>query len=109
MQSDGADPMTPNNASTRSGTDDTGNLTLLRDVGLDVSIRFGSRKVSLGVILGLEADSVLALDQGIDEPVDLLVGGKLVGRGEVVTAAGRYALRLTEVVGPQQVNKKGVL
>ena len=76
------------------------NLGLVMDVQLDVSLSFGRRAVPLGEILGLAPSAVVQLEQSIDDPVELLVGGNVVARGEVVTADGKYALRLSEVVDP---------
>ena len=78
------------------------NLGLVMDVKLDVSLSFGRRALPLGEVLELVPGTVVQLDQSIDDPVELLVGGNLVGRGEVVTADGRYALRLIEVIDPHR-------
>jgi flagellar motor switch protein FliN len=44
----------------------------------------------------------VGLDRHVEEPVDLLVGGRMVARGEVVIVDGNYGLRITEIVSPQQ-------
>jgi flagellar motor switch protein FliN/FliY len=49
-------------------------------------------------ILDLCAGSVVELDQEVQEPVDLLLDGKLIARGEVVVVDGNYGLRVTEVL-----------
>jgi flagellar motor switch protein FliN/FliY len=54
----------------------------------------------LGSILELSAGAVVELDQKILEPVELLVGSKVVAQGEVVVMDGHYALRITEVLNP---------
>jgi flagellar motor switch protein FliN/FliY len=76
------------------------NIELLLDVELQVALRFGKREMLLGDILGLSAGAVVELDQKILEPVELLVGGKVVAQGEVVVMDGHYALRVTEVLNP---------
>lgn len=49
-------------------------------------------------ILDLWAGSVVELDQQVQEPVDLLLDGKLIARGDVVVVDGNYGLRITELV-----------
>ena len=76
------------------------NIDLLLDVELPVALRFGKREMPLGDILELSAGAVVELDQKILEPVELLVGGKVVAHGEVVVMDGHYALRISEVLNP---------
>jgi len=78
------------------------NLELLMDVELDVSLRFGERQMTLRSILDLNAGSVVELDQNVREPVQLLVGGKVIAHGEVVIVDGNYGLRVTEIVSPME-------
>ena len=75
------------------------NLDLLMDVELNVTLRFGARRMLLRELLDLNPGSVIALDRQVHEPVDMLLEGRIVARGEVVVAGGNYALRVTEV-GP---------
>ena len=73
-------------------------LGMLMDVELVVTVRFGGRRMLLKDILDLCAGSVVELDQQVQEPVDLLLDGKLIARGEVVVVDGNYGLRVTEVL-----------
>jgi len=73
-------------------------MGMLMDVELVVKVRFGGRHMLLKDILDLCAGSVVELDQEIQEPVDLLLDGKLIARGEVVVVDGNYGLRITEVL-----------
>ena len=77
-------------------------LEFLRDVELAATVRFGRRDVPLREILELTAGAVVELEQRVEEPVELLVGQKVVARGEVVVVDGSYGLRVTEVVGPAE-------
>ena len=72
-------------------------LDLLMDVELAVALRFGSRTLALREILDLSPGAVIDLDRQVEEPVDLLLDGRLLARGEVVVLEGNYALRVTEV------------
>lgn len=75
----------------------TDTLDLLMDVRLAVSMRFGSRRLLLREVLDLSPGAVVELDRRIQEPVDLLLDGRLVARGEVVVIDGNYGLRVSEV------------
>jgi len=78
------------------------NLELLLDVALDATIRFGQKHMLLRDILDLHPGVAIALDRHVEEPVELLIGGRMVARGEVVIVDGNYGLRITEIVSPQQ-------
>ena len=74
-------------------------LDLLMDVELALTLRFGSRSLPLGEILDLTPGTVIELDRQVQDPVDILLDGRVVARGEVVVMDGNYGLRVTEV-GP---------
>jgi flagellar motor switch protein FliN/FliY len=78
------------------------NLDLLLDVRLDATIRFGQKQMLLREILELHPGTAIALDRQVQEPVELLVGGRVVAQGEVVIVDGNYGLRITEILSPQQ-------
>lgn len=77
-------------------------IELLLDVELDVSLRFGCREMPLGELLDLGPGDVVQLDRHIADPVDLIVGDKIVARGEVVLINGNFGLRVTEVAAPRK-------
>jgi flagellar motor switch protein FliN len=77
-------------------------VELLLDVELDASLRFGCREMPLGEILDLGPGDVVQLDRHIADPVDLIVGDKIVARGEVVLINGNFGLRITEVAAPRK-------
>lgn len=77
-------------------------LELLLDVELEASLRFGSREMPLGEILDLGPGDVVQLDRHVADPVDLIVGDKIVARGEVVLINGNFGLRVTEVAVPEK-------
>jgi flagellar motor switch protein FliN len=70
------------------------------DAELDVTLRFGKRSMLLREVMELDAGSVVELDRQVQEPVDLLLAGRLIARGEVVVVNGNYGLRVLEVVSP---------
>ena len=76
-------------------------FSLLEDIELDATLQFGSRDMVLREVLELGPGDVIELDRHVSEPVDLVVGDRIVARGEVVVANGNFALRITEVATPQ--------
>jgi flagellar motor switch protein FliN len=77
-------------------------VELLLDVELEASLRFGCREMPLGQILDLGPGDVVQLDRHVSDPVDLIVGDKIVARGEVVLVNGNFGLRVTEVAAPRK-------
>ena len=76
------------------------NFDFLRDIELGVTLRFGKRHALLRDILEIVPGSVVELEQQVQEPVELLVGKKVIARGEVVVVGGNYGLRISEVISP---------
>lgn len=74
---------------------------LLLEIELDATLRFGSRELALKDVLGLGLGDVLELNRHVTEPVDLVVGDRIVARGEVVIVGGNFALLITAVAEPQ--------
>ena len=76
------------------------NLKMVMDVELNVSLRFGQRQLPLREVLELASGSVIELDRKVDDPVELLLDGKVIARGEAVIVDGNYGLRVTDVPQP---------
>jgi len=73
-------------------------LAGLMDIRVAAKLRFGTRHMLLREILELSPGSIVELDRRVQEPVDLLLDGKLAARGEVVIVDGNYGIRITDVV-----------
>lgn len=78
------------------GDDDLHRLT---DVTVELTVEVGRTRMTLGETLALGPGSVVTLDRLADQPVDLLVNGRRIARGEVVVIDEQFGLRITEVVG----------
>jgi flagellar motor switch protein FliN/FliY len=76
------------------------NLDLVMDVELNVTLRFGQRQLTLREVMELTSGSVVELDRQVEEPVELLLNGMVIARGEAVVIDGNYGLRVTEVSQP---------
>lgn len=71
------------------------------DLELEVRLHFGGREMRLAEALAIAPGTVLELDRDVTDPVDLLVGDRIVARGEVVVVGGNFALHVSEVLAPQ--------
>lgn len=76
------------------------NLDLVMDVELNVTLRFGQRQLTLREVLELTSGSVVELDRQVEEPVELILDGVVIARGEAVVIDGNYGLRVSEVSRP---------
>lgn len=74
------------------------NLDVLLDVDLPISVRFGMTEMALQALTRIGPGSVIDLARSPDDPVELLISGKVVARGEVVVVMGNYGVRITEVM-----------
>ncbi len=72
-------------------------LDSLLDVPVRVTVQIGRANMSLGELMKLSPGSLVALDREAHEPADILVNGKVVARGEVVTIDKSYGIRITSV------------
>ncbi|MEI0606968.1 flagellar motor switch protein FliN [Brachyspira pulli] len=93
----------------------SGNIGLLMDVTITVTVELGRARLSIKEILSLGEGSIIELQKLAGEPVDLLVNGKLIARGEVVVIDECFGVRVTEIVDsvsdivaekPKEKNKK---
>lgn len=72
-------------------------LSKLMDVPVQVTIEVGRTRINLGELVGLGPGALLELDREAHEPADVLVNGKIVARGEIVTIDQNYGVRITSV------------
>jgi flagellar motor switch protein FliN len=74
------------------------NLDLILDIDLPLTVRFGETDMTLLALTRLGPGSVIDLGRSPEDPVDILVNGRLVARGEVVVVSGNYGVRIVEVI-----------
>jgi len=77
-------------------------IDLLMDVSLEVTIELGRTVMSVKEILSLGVGSVIELDRMSGDPVDILVNGKLIAKGEVVVIEDNLGVRITSIVSPSE-------
>ncbi len=73
-------------------------LRRLSEVPMELSVEIGRTHITVGETLQLRAGSVITLDRLAGEPVDLLVNGTPIARGEVVVVDEQFGLRVTQIV-----------
>ena len=90
--------MNSQRASISSDESESPNLATLMNVALQVTARLGCCTMTIGEILEIGAGSVIELDRASDEPVDLIVNGKPVARGQIVAVDEKFGVRITELI-----------
>ena len=87
------------------------NLDLLIDLPLKLSVEIGRTRMPIRELLELGNGSILPLDKLASEPLDIIVNGKLIGRGVAVVVNGKFGIRVTEIIGrntaEQKIHKAG--
>jgi len=79
---------------------DRSSIDRLMDVNLNLSVELGRKDMQIKEILNLGPGKIIELDKLAGEPVDLLVNGKLLAKGEVVVVDENFGVRITELVDP---------
>jgi flagellar motor switch protein FliN len=77
-----------------------GELERLESVTVEVAVEIGRTRMTLGEALALAPGSVVTLARATDQPVDLLVNGRPIARGEVIAVDEEFGLRVTEIIRP---------
>ncbi|MEX2443562.1 MAG: flagellar motor switch protein FliN [Alkalispirochaeta sp.] len=79
-----------------------GNIGLLMDVYMEMTVELGRTKKLIREILGMGEGTIIELDKLAGEPVDILVNHKLIAKGEVVVIDENFGVRVTEIVSPME-------
>ena len=84
------------------------NLEMVMRIPVTMKIVLGSATMPVSNLMKLGRGAIIPLDRRVGEPVDVVVNGRIVARGEVVVvdeATSRFGIKLTEVVGPSDTEK----
>ncbi|MFQ3547695.1 MAG: flagellar motor switch protein FliN, partial [Termitinemataceae bacterium] len=79
-----------------------GNIGLIMDVYMEMTVELGRTKKLIKDILGMGEGTIIELDKLAGEPVDILVNHKLIAKGEVVVIDENFGVRVTEIVSPME-------
>lgn len=82
------------------------NLEVILDVPVSLSLEVGRARIPIRNLLQLNQGSVVELERGAGEPLDVYVNGTLIAQGEVVVVNDRFGVRLTDVVSPAERIKR---
>ncbi|MBL8059722.1 MAG: flagellar motor switch protein FliN [Chthonomonas sp.] len=81
---------------------DSNSLEILMDIPLEISVELGRMKMPVRDVIDLGAGSIVEIDKAAGEPVDVLVNGRLVAKGEVVVIEDSFGVRITEILSPNE-------
>ncbi|MDR3123462.1 MAG: flagellar motor switch protein FliN [Treponema sp.] len=90
------------NLNTQMNSYEQGNIGLLMDVFMEMTVELGRTKKLIKEILTMGEGTIIELDKLAGEPVDILVNHKLIAKGEVVVIDENFGVRVTEIVSPQE-------
>jgi len=89
-------------AAPNGGAGSPRNLDLLLDVPLEVTVEIGRTRLAIRDLLQLGQGSVVELAKLAGEPLDVLINGRPIARGEAVMVNDRFGVRLTDIISPSE-------
>ena len=78
------------------------NLRFLENIDLKLTVEVGSAELKIRELLRLNEGSVIELDRLAGDPLDILINGTMIAKGEVVMVGERFGIRFVEIVDPQK-------
>jgi len=90
------------NLQTGMNASEQGNISLIMDVNMEMTVELGRTKKSIKDILGMGEGTIIELDKLAGEPVDILVNHKPIAKGEVVVIDENFGVRVTEILSPME-------
>ena len=89
------------------GTDEEGEIfhtaKFIEDVPLIMSVEIGRTEMEVQKVLNLKKGSMMLFEKIVGEPMDVVVGNRLMARGEIVVVNERYGVRISEVTRPDEI------
>lgn len=74
-----------------------GNIDVIKNVNVKLEVRVGEAELTVSDIYALRKDSVVKLDRDADEPVDLMLDGRVIARGTLVVSGDNFGICITEI------------
>ncbi len=90
------------NLQTGMNAGEQGNISLIMDVFMEMTVELGRTKKTIKDILGMGEGTIIELDKLAGEPVDILVNHKKIAKGEVVVIDENFGVRVTEILSPME-------
>ena len=78
------------------------NLRVLENIDVTLTVEVGQTEIKIRDLLRLNEGSVIELDRLAGDPLDILVNGTIIARGEVVMVGERFGIRFSEIVSPEK-------
>lgn len=92
-------PPRPKTASASVGVEPASDpIELIREVRMELAVSFGDTTMPLADVLKLTSGTIVELNRSVSDPVEVLVNGSVIARGDVVVVDGNYGVRITEIV-----------
>ena len=88
------------NQDTRPEREGVENLKVLENIDVGLTVEVGSTEIKIRDLLRLSEGSVIELDRLAGDPLDILVNGTMIAKGEVVMVGERFGIRFSEIVDP---------
>ena len=79
------------------------NLRVLENIEVQLSVEVGNTEIKIRDLLRLNEGSVIELDRLAGDPLDILVNGTMIAKGEIVMVGERFGVRFTEIVDPEKL------
>ena len=87
---------------TEEQTTNVDNLRVLENIDVKLTVEVGSAELKIKELLRLNEGSVIELDRLAGDPLDILINGTMIAKGEVVMVGERFGIRFVEIVDPQK-------
>ena len=97
-----ADQQSAEAASTGGSKASAENLRVLENIEVQMTVEVGNTEIRIRDLLRLNEGSVVELDRLAGDPLDILVNGTMIAKGEVVMVGERFGVRFTEIVDPEK-------
>jgi flagellar motor switch protein FliN/FliY len=81
-------------------------MDMIRNIPVTLSMEIGRTMLTIRSLLELTPGSLIKLDRPVGEPLDILVNGCLIARGEVVVVNDKFCMRITDIISPEERMKK---
>ena len=96
---DQAEESSQDNKTERAGVE---NLRVLENIEVQMTVEVGKTEIRIRDLLRLNEGSVVELDRLAGDPLDILVNGTMIAKGEIVMVGERFGVRFTEIVDPEK-------
>ena len=98
----GSSPQTTGGGAGSSSKVTAENLRVLENVEVQMTVEVGNTEIKIRDLLRLNEGAVIELDRLAGDPLDILVNGTMIAKGEIVMVGERFGVRFTEIVDPEK-------